>query len=533
MTQINIKDIINTVILGDCVTEMKTWPDNSIDAIVCDPPAGISFMGQFWDTFDRSMFGKKGEEGANDLKVKKNFDILPRYGNADLMGFQDFICSVFIEAIRVLKPGGHALVWAIPRTSHHTAMGLERAGFEIRDICTHIFSTGFPKSLNIGKAVAKLRGEKIKRGKLKFKGGSQLGAINDDNWKPKDVYDEKVDNEWAGYGTALKPASEHWILCRKPISEKNVALNVLKWGVGGINIDGCRIGFGNESDNRIGTDFVSRGGDAGNNANDNQVPNEYYVQMYKSNGRFPSNLILECTCDEVLMGADEVVSVHDGPAGTLAGGDPDRGSIKNYRSRSVGKSIIHTNPACPCYMLDRQSGKLNSGDNCIRSKEGFFGEHGGLGKAGDVQTTYGDSGGASRFFYHAKASKSERNIGCELLDDKPITETKGNGLSRVCDICGASQLKPCSCENNSWILPAKNKNNHPTVKNLELMRYLCRMICPAQGIVLDPFAGSGSTLIAAKLEGFNFIGIEKEPEYHKIALARLKAWKYQRQESLF
>lgn len=168
-----------------------------MDSIITDPPAGISFMGRSWDTFDKDMFGKKGEEGINDLKVKKDFDILPRYGNSDLQAFQDFICKVFTEAIRVLKPGGHCLVWAIPRTSHHTAMGLERAGFEIRDIVHHIFGQGFPKSRNIGN----------------------------------------------GLGTALKPAVEHWILCRKPLSEKTVVANVLKWGTGAINIDESRIPY--------------------------------------------------------------------------------------------------------------------------------------------------------------------------------------------------------------------------------------------------------------------------------------------------
>lgn len=109
------------LILGDCLKELKKFNDNSIDSVISDPPAGISFMGESWDTFDKSMFGIKGLEGEKDLKITKGFDVLPRYSNADLIGFQNFICEVFKEIYRVIKPGGHCLVWSIPRTSHHSS----------------------------------------------------------------------------------------------------------------------------------------------------------------------------------------------------------------------------------------------------------------------------------------------------------------------------------------------------------------------------------------------------------------------------
>ena len=142
---------INKIICDDCINAMKELPDNSVDSVVTDPPASISFMGKSWDTFDKKTFGIKGDEGKNDLKVKKNFKILPRYKNSNYQNFQDFICQAFTEAIRILKPGGYCLVWAIDRTSHHTAMGLERAGFQIRRKIYHIFGSGFPKSRNIWK----------------------------------------------------------------------------------------------------------------------------------------------------------------------------------------------------------------------------------------------------------------------------------------------------------------------------------------------------------------------------------------------
>src|SRR3990167_7438541 len=247
----NWEEMRNEVVNADCLEAMKLMPNNCVDSIVTDPPAGISFMGKEWDTFDKNMFGKKGEEGENDLKIKKDFDILPRYGNADLMGFQNFICQVFTEAIRVLKPGGYALVWAIPRTSHHTAMGLERAGFEIRDIINHIFGSGFPKSHNIGLRIDQMFGLQGFRGKEtsfaaktiqeKYKDGRNKIL---ENGKEIEKYQGKseIAKQYQGWGTALKPAVEHWILCRKPLSEKNVASNVLKWGVGGLNIDESRIG---------------------------------------------------------------------------------------------------------------------------------------------------------------------------------------------------------------------------------------------------------------------------------------------------
>jgi site-specific DNA-methyltransferase (adenine-specific) len=183
----------------DCIRAMKHMAENTIDAVVTDPPAGIAFMGKSWDDM------------------------------GDLMGFQNFIHMAFTEVYRVLKPGGHCLVWALPRTSHHTAMGIERAGFEIRDVVNHIFATGFPKSMNIGKAIDKMQGNE--REVIGIKDGQ--GNIPNDRgeWglKPNTpIIVDKGNSDWEGWGTALKPAVEHWILCRKPISEKTIAENCLK-----------------------------------------------------------------------------------------------------------------------------------------------------------------------------------------------------------------------------------------------------------------------------------------------------------------
>src|SRR3990167_2785297 len=364
----NWEEMRNEVVNADCLEAMKLMPNNCVDSIVTDPPAGISFMGKEWDTFDKNMFGKKGEEGENDLKIKKDFDILPRYGNADLMGFQNFICQVFTEAIRVLKPGGYALVWAIPRTSHHAAMGLERAGFEIRDVVSHIFSTGFPKSLNIGKQIDKIQnrkreiiGENPNKKGRKYDGSGGFGSATlTDNGINKGVYLSKGTSEFEGWGTALKPAVEHWILCRKPLSEKNVASNVLKWGTGGINIDGSRIG--NES---ISVHNAPKGTFAGGEEGRGSDTESYRNHQ----GRFPSNLILSCICDEVIEGKEFVSGSFPEERGETA-----FFGLNKKHSHRIGqvkdKVKIHTNPDCPCAILDRQSGVLKSGKHIAGRKNG-------------------------------------------------------------------------------------------------------------------------------------------------------------------
>ena len=228
-----MEQFINKVIQGDCLEVMKDIPDNSVDSIVTDPPAGISFMGKSWDT----------DRGGRDSWIK-------------------WMSEVATECKRVLKPGGHAFVWTIPRTSHWTATAWENAGFEIRDVVAHIFGSGFPKSLNIGKAVDKMQGnEREVVFKNPYADGhirKATGNISDANDNVKFLSEYKLENglrketkgtsEWEGWGTALKPAVEPIVVARKPLSEKNVALNVLKWGTGGINIDECRIGYSSEQE---------------------------------------------------------------------------------------------------------------------------------------------------------------------------------------------------------------------------------------------------------------------------------------------
>ena len=407
--------------LGDCLEVLRTLPDNSVDSIVTDPPYGLSFMNKKWDYDVPSV-------------------------------------EVWAECLRVLKPGGHLLSFGGSRTYHRMAVAIEDAGFEVRDQIMWIYGSGFPKSHNIGKAIDKMDGKDVPTGKqFNVAGGlkgktpnKQFRSDNPDYIKP--VYD----NEWDGWGTALKPAHEPICMARKPLSEKSIAENVLKWGTGGINIDGCR----------IGTDDVFGGGakatkifdgDAGYNG-------EGWVAG-NTEGRFPANIMFDEEAGKLL---DEQSGVSKS-----TGGSPKNVGI--YGGSSYNKSKTMAN-------FDK--------------------------------TGFGDKGGASRFFYCPKVSKKERNAGLEGFELKasawlsPDSRTDKENYDRTSP--GMERFKP-----------QPRANNHPTVKPIKLMEYLITLVTPPNGVVLEPFMGSGSTGIAAKNLGMSFIGIEKEQEYFDIAKQRI------------
>ena len=446
---------------GDCLEQMKTLPDNSVDAIVSDPPYGISFMAKKWDYDVPSV-------------------------------------DVWTEAMRVLKPGGHALIACGTRTQHRMVVNIEDAGFEIRDVVSWIYGSGFPKSLNISKAVDKMdaaevqmarrykftewvRSHGVKSADIDASTGTNMGghyttaasqpaimtrehleacrhlfadvpqwvedecdkrSVESENFKRREVlgtetrYNEpsgivsagrdertliereitapatEAAKQWDGWGTALKPACEFFTLARKPLSEKTVAANVLKWGTGGINIDGCRV----ETEDKLS--FGSR--ELGDGVKYGKCKPTTEGEQ-NPQGRFPANLIHD--------GSQEVLDLFPE---TKSGGGNRNGAQKGDVFNGVGDTGV---------------------DRPFPSSQGS----------------------AARFFYCPKASKKDRDEG----------------------------------------------NTHPTVKPTTLMQYLCQLITPAGGTVLDPYMGSGSTGKAALREGFDFIGCELDPDYFKIAETRI------------
>lgn len=382
MTEIKQVTIADGVFIynGDCREVMAQLEPASIDAIVCDPPYGLEFMGKDWD------HGVPGE-------------------------------PFWIEALRVLKPGGHLLAFGGTRTFHRLAVAIEDAGFEIRDTLSWMYGSGFPKSMNLGKTLP----------------------------------------EWDGWGTALKPSWEPIVMARKPLTKPGVrpgttkkatvAETVLKHGTGALNIDATRIASAGGSPSQARRESAVKAGkgpgnpgEYGHTINDRTTHARYTEQRAgESLGRWPANEGCEEACME----------------------------------------------SCPVHLLDEQSGVLSSGGTPPRRPGDTEGSRHAYDKFAGQEAPEGigrSSGGASRFYYSSKTSKVERNAG----------------------------------------LPEGKKNDHPTVKPIAVMAWLVRMVTPPDGVVLDPFMGSGSTGIAAVQEGFRFIGVDLEPSYCNIAWHRLK-----------
>ena len=357
-------DLIN----GDCIEEMQRLIDEGVqvDSVVTDPPYHLTSIVK--------RYGKPDSAPAKDrdgLYQRQARGFMGKEWDGGDIAFRK---ETWELAYELLKPGGHLLAFSASRNYHRMAVAIEDAGFEIRDQLMWLYGSGFPKSHNIGKAVDKMQGNE----KPSTYKPNDKNAVYGKNYGGGVTDRTPADNEWNGWGTALKPAHEPIVMARKPISEKSIADNVSKHGTGGINIDECRV----------------------------------------EGERYPANVM------------------HDG------------------------------------------------------LKEDW-----------------------ARFFYCPKTSGSERNQG---LDD---FETKMMGMSNGAQSKGEGYDKGQGIGLNKVI---ERKNTHPTVKPVELMKYLCRLVTPKGGIVLDPFMGSGSTGMAAKDEGFDFIGIEREKEYFEICKSRIE-----------
>lgn len=370
--------------------------------------------------------------------------------------------DVWAECLRVLKPGGHLLAFAGTRTQHRMAVRIEDAGFEIRDMIAWVYGSGFPKSLDVSKAIDKAAGvafDAVSASGVGFMNPEGAGGYNvTKNQLVRKEESTDAAKQWDGWGTALKPALEPITVARKPLVG-TVAENVQKHGTGALNVDGCR----------VGTD----GGTAKGSKPKADSKGIYGAGLHGAceiktldAGRWPANLIHD--------GSEEVTELF-----------PVTGPAKAAPRKPSGKKDTNA-----------------FGD--YGAQPGVIGGH-------------DDAGGsAARFFYCAKASKADRDEGCEGLEEV----RRGVGDVRPSGDFGE---RLGHREDGSERKPPTGRNHHPTVKPTALMRYLCRLVTPPGGVVLDPFMGSGSTGKAAILEGFRFIGCEREAEYLDIARARISA----------
>ena len=407
-------------------------PDASVDSVVTDPPYGL---GKEPDAREVLTAWLDGEEF--------------KPGGAGFMGksWDAFVPSplVWAECLRVLKPGGHLVAFAGSRTYDWIVMGVRLAGFEVRDQLIWMYGSGFPKSMNVSKAIDRAAGAEHLR---KFKCANpadrpytHTAGKTGSGWqsppRPDKTHSATDDaRTWEGWGTACKPAHEPILLARKPLSG-TVAANVLEHGTGAINVDGCRVKYesgGDSASNPMtrrarGCKTTSNTGGSrsiwGSGAARNEIGNPQ--------GRWPANIL------------------HDGSPEVLA-------------------VFPETGAASASFRGDRSGVVTNFG-------------------GADTHRGHDDAGGsAARYFYSAKASRAERELG--LADFAPV----GDG---------------------------ERRNTHVCVKPVSVMRWLVRLVTPPGGTILDPYTGSGTTGIAAALEGFDFIGCELSPEYISIARARI------------
>ncbi len=403
---------------GDVTNILPALPDASVDAIVTDPPYELGFMGKKWDAAGIA-----------------------------------YSVAMWAECLRVLKPGGHLVAFGGTRTYHRMTVAIEDAGFEIRDSLMWLYGSGFPKSHNVGKAIDKAAGatREVVGTRDTFTGSDKAANtfMASDRLMPITAPATPEAAQWDGWGTALKPAFEPIVLARKPLTG-TVAANVLAYGTGGLNVDGCRIGTGEESQGAR---------DPGEPSATRTYADSGAVNLAarpgprggSPAGRWPANVTLD----------PEAAAMLDQQSGDR----PGFATQRDYTPR------------------DGTDGTTTYGKGVGKLEPG-------------TRVGFNDTGGASRFYYVAKAGKKERPV-----------------VTLPCDVHGINRCTIC--------VDPPRTIAHPTVKPLTLMRWLCRLITPSGGLILDPFAGSGTTLEAALNEGFRVVGIEREADYLPLITARL------------
>jgi len=525
----NVFKIIN----GDSYEELKKFPDNYFDSVITDPPYGLG----------------KEPNAEEVLKAWTSVGYLEVKGS----GFMGKEWDAFVpqplfwkEVFRVLKHGGHVVAFFGTRTYDWGVMAMRLGGFEIRDCIQWVYGSGFPKSHNISKAIDRMEGYKIENKSdftefskttdttkhiQRFKVCTECEKLlfGQDpckcEWRNHKGLSD-MGKQWNGWGSALKPANEPIVLARKPLEKGlSIAENVLKWGTGAINIDGCRVKMSKNDYEEIDAKSTKNP-----TSNYNENPTKKYGDFAENiatkpntQGRFPANLILthhpECEC----KGMKKIKAIKGGLGGSVSMNEQGFGFKKIENGANAGglgdengEETIEDwacHDDCPIKIMDEQSGDRKG---WASQNHNSFNPYGGN-SFNKIETDrnglhqgYNDTGGASRFFYVAKASKSERNFGLEEFEEK---QTIGGG---------GTYNEEAAAKYGS--IKAVAKNFHPTVKPVKLMQYLVRMITPPYGKVLDPFNGSGTTGVACALENFEYTGIELDADYCKISEARINNW---------
>jgi site-specific DNA-methyltransferase (adenine-specific) len=464
-----------TVEHTDCLALLRSLPDASVDSIVTDPPSGIGFMGKAWDS----------NKGGRKKWIA-------------------WLAKIMKEALRVLKPGGHALVWALPRTSHWTATALEDAGFEIRDVLTHLFGQGMPKNQDASKAIDIKNGDKAKRPVVgSYMAGGNAGtstseksgtyAVGAKNSAPveltRTIGATEQSRAWDGWGTALRPAAENWILARKPLIGI-LADNLIEHGTGAINIDANRIPRNYDAEPDRPESWRKSGHSAKPDAEKIAAPPGIGIDLHPGGG-WPANAIFshdadcgeECAagCPVALLEADSEITTS---SGTEVPGDASPNGIYSRRQK-------------------QGRGQIGHGDTGTSSR--FFNI---LRVDYEIDT--------DPFYYQAKPATSERELGCDAFKLKTASELVEREVGSV----GINNGRAGAGRSSDG-----RRNNHPTLKSIALMRLLTRAITRKGGVCLDLFTGSGTTGMACLIEGFRFIGAElndtPEEPFASIARARI------------
>jgi len=577
------------IICGNNIELLKQYPDNYFDSIVTDAPYGLGkepnavdlmkdwvekgyheisgtgFMGKDWDSFV-----------PQPLLWKEAFRVLKHGGH--VLSF--FGTRTYDWGVMAMRFAGFevrdTITWhygsGFPK-SHNISKALDKMGGESLDwfieyilevakergITKKELTMLFPskngnptgwlwnkqnnqsitlEQYNTIKDYLNLPFDNIEEAKREVIGKGKAGLTKGDiaNFSGETEFDITAPStdaakQWDGWGSALKPASEPIVLARKPLEKGlSIAENVIKWGVGGINIDGCRISTNGE---KINIGFSGKILDDTNGWNSNNIERTPYDS---TQGRFPANVIFSHHEDCVCNGTKKVKAIKGGVGGSESMNKQGYGFNKiENAANSGGLGDADGNEEvedwdcvedCPIRILDEQSGILKTGartkDYSLKNKSnslGVFKVNTGKSKASE--------GTASRFFYTAKSSKGERNKGLDDFEEKSGADITGRKEGSKGLIMDGRVNNPYAGASATF---AKT-NFHPTVKPIKLMQYLVRLITPPNGIVLDPFNGSGTTGIAAKLEGFNYVGLELDPEYCKISEARISAWEIDKPEN--